>query len=83
MAARPVTSALTQEQTQQIFARYHTVLDECNAINPEAKREGARRGRIKQIPAINLPHAELSQFNQTILGMVHESTVEHIEAFNR
>ena len=54
-AARPVTAALTQGQTQQIFARYHAILDEGSAINPEAKREGARRGRIKPTPAINLP----------------------------
>lgn len=53
-AARPATTALTQGQTRQIFARYHAILDEGSAINPEAKREGARRGRIKQTPAINL-----------------------------
>ena len=35
-------------------ARYHTILDEGSAINPEAKREGAQRGRIKPTPAINL-----------------------------
>ena len=40
-AARPVTAALTQGQTQQIFTRYYVILDEGSAIHPEAKREGA------------------------------------------
>lgn len=53
-AARPIATALAPEQTRHIFARYHAVLAEGSAINPEAKREGARRGRIKQTPAINL-----------------------------
>ena len=45
---------LHERQTQQIFARYHAILDEGSAINPEAKREGARRGCIKPTPTINL-----------------------------
>jgi transposase len=53
-AVRPVTTGLTSEQTRQIFARYRAALNEGSAINPEAKREGARRGRVKQTPAINL-----------------------------
>jgi len=47
-AARPVTAALTQGQTQQIFARYHAILDEGSAINPEAKRDLISNKLVRQ-----------------------------------
>jgi transposase len=54
-AAIPLgATAPTLEQTQQIFTRYHDVLAQGQAINPEAKRVSGRRGRVKQTLAINL-----------------------------
>ena len=53
-AAPSGATALTPAQTKHVFARYHVVLAQGRANNPEAKREGTRRGRVKQTPAINL-----------------------------